>query len=162
MIEIRPVGQDEFPAIARLADEIWHEYFPFLLSEAQIDYMLQRFLSVSAMQEQSKEGYRYFGIFADGALQGFVALCKHGKRMFLSKLYLRATVRGKGYGTQAMQFVTQYAKSQGCTCVYLTCNRHNTPSLERYYHLGFRKIASEVTDIGNGFCMDDDILELAV
>jgi hypothetical protein len=46
--------------------------------------------------------------------------------------------------------------------IWLTCNRHNTKTIAVYEHLGFQKVNEEVTDIGNGFVMDDYIFEYEV
>ena len=37
----------------------------------------------------------------------------------------------------------------------LTCNKHNTHSLDVYKKWGFEKVDEDVTDIGNGYVMDD-------
>ena len=38
----------ELRAVANLADEIWHECFPGIISEGQIDYMVEKFQSSTA------------------------------------------------------------------------------------------------------------------
>ena len=54
------------------------------------------------------------------------------------------------------------AKLRELNKIWLTCNRNNTSSLEVYKHLGFEVVREEVADIGNGFVMDDYILEYEV
>ena len=39
----KKVEPQELQQLAALADEIWHEYFPCILSEGQIDYMVEQF-----------------------------------------------------------------------------------------------------------------------
>lgn len=39
--------------------------------------------------------------------------------------------------------------------VWLTVNKHNDPAIEVYRHWEMKIIRSEVTDIGNGYVMDD-------
>ena len=46
--------------------------------------------------------------------------------------------------------------------IWLTCNRHNTNSHEVYKHLGFVTVREEKADIGEGFVMDDFIMEYEV
>ena len=53
----------------------------------------------------------------------------------------------------------ELAKLRGLHRIWLTCNKHNDHSLEVYRHWGFQTIAEDVTDIGNGYVMDDYILE---
>ena len=60
------------------------------------------------------------------------------------------------------QKFVEICKMRNLKGIWLTCNRHNTDTLAVYEHLGFTKVREEVTDIGNGFVMDDYILEYEV
>lgn len=46
--------------------------------------------------------------------------------------------------------------------LYLTVNRENAGSIAAYLAMGFRKVREQVTDIGEGYVMDDFIMEKAV
>ena len=60
---------------AALANEIWHEFFPAILSAEQIDYMVEKFQSVRAMKEQiGSEGYKYFLLFRGRERVGYIAV----------------------------------------------------------------------------------------
>ena len=60
-LRILPVTNEELILnVATMAEEIWHEYFPALISEEQIDYMLEKFLSFDSIFEQIQNGYEYF------------------------------------------------------------------------------------------------------
>jgi ribosomal protein S18 acetylase RimI-like enzyme len=60
------------------------------------------------------------------------------------------------------QKFVEIAKMRNLKKIWLTCNRNNTNSIAIYEHLGFKKVREEVTDIGNGFVMDDFIFEYEV
>ena len=50
-IEFVPVETPEDrAALAALASEIWHEYWPALIGEAQTDYMVEQFQSLEAIE----------------------------------------------------------------------------------------------------------------
>ena len=141
---------------AALADEIWHEYFAFLLSPEQIDYMVDKFQSYDAMRSQLAQGYSYYGILADGVQAGYFCICeKPDNTLFLSKLYLKKEYRGKGFASKAFEKIKNIAAENGNTMVWLTVNKHNDHSINVYKHWGMEVIRSEVTDIGCGFVMDD-------
>ena len=36
--------------LAKLADEIWHEYWPAIIGDAQTDYMVEKFQSLEAIK----------------------------------------------------------------------------------------------------------------
>ena len=48
----------------------------------------------------------------------------------------------------------------GLSAVWLTVNKHNDIAIRAYRGLGFELIGEGVTDIGNGFVMDDYYFEL--
>jgi ribosomal protein S18 acetylase RimI-like enzyme len=56
----------------------------------------------------------------------------------------------------------EICKLRNLKTIWLTCNRNNTESLAVYEHLGFKKVREEVADIGNGFVMDDYIMEYEI
>ena len=61
-----------------------------------------------------------------------------------------------------MEFLKDYCHKHGLTKIWLTCNKYNSHTLDVYHHLGFSNVRSQVADIGNGYVMDDYILELEV
>lgn len=44
-------NEDDLKEVSILAEKIWHEFFPGIISEAQIDYMVEQFQSFDAMQD---------------------------------------------------------------------------------------------------------------
>ncbi|MGN1045272.1 MAG: GNAT family N-acetyltransferase [Candidatus Methanomethylophilaceae archaeon] len=154
------VGEDELSEVADMADGIWHEYFPFILSEKQIDYMVDLYQSERAMVQQvAEKGYRYAFIVTDEGRVGYTGISSSGNRMFISKLYLKKEYRGRGYGTAAMHEIFRIGRDEGLGSVYLTVNKRNERAIRSYTSNGFKTIQSIVTDIGDGFVMDDYVME---
>ena len=161
---IRSVKKEEqIQQLAELASQIWNEYFVEVLSKEQITYMVEKFQSVSAITEQIQEGYHYYFIINDMELIGYFGICKQKDgTMFLSKLYLTKEQRGRGYASQAFQFIREKSLDQGCSSIWLTVNRHNQQAIAVYEHLGMQRIQEQVIDIGNGFVMDDFIYRFSL
>ena len=67
-----------------------------------------------------------------------------------------------GLSRLAINFLINLCKERGLGRIRLTCNIHNQDTLTAYDHLGFKIVESAVADIGNGFVMDDYILELKI
>lgn len=146
--------------VADMADEIWHEYFPCILTDEQIDYMVDRFQSERAMREQvSEKGYEYALIVTDEGRVGYTGISVSGDKLFISKLYLKKEYRGKGYGTGAMRIIFDIGRQRGSESVYLTVNKRNDRAIRSYTSNGFKTVQSIVTDIGDGFVMDDYVME---
>ncbi|MBO7394785.1 MAG: GNAT family N-acetyltransferase [Ruminococcus sp.] len=149
----------ELRRVAELADEIWHECFVDIISEGQIDYMVEKFQSLDAMICQIEEqSYSYFAVYDGDDLCGYIAVKpEQDDRFFLSKLYLRADKRGQGIVSAMLARVFDEARRAGKSSVYLTVNKHNDRAIAVYKRTGFVITDEVVTDIGNGYVMDDFI-----
>ena len=54
---------EEVKQLAQLTSEIWHEYWPVILSDEQIDYMVDKFQSYAAIKEQLENERYIYNIF---------------------------------------------------------------------------------------------------
>lgn len=160
MITIQPaISQSDFEQISKLARIIWQEHYPFILSLAQIEYMLSAFNSVPAVEAQTKKGVLFFCIIEDDVPIGYTAIKQHSDYLFLEKLYLLKAYRGRKIAKYVIRFVETYAIDLGLFKIRLHVNKLNINSILAYKKMGFKKTRSMVTDIGNGFVMDDFEME---
>lgn len=154
-------GAEDVKAVARLANQIWREYYTPMITKAQVDYMLAKLQSAEAIEKQIAEGYLYYLVRDnDGRNIGYFGVVPKPGELFLSKLYLTSETRGQGYGRQSVEFISKLAKDMGLQLVALTVHKGNVKSIERYEEYGFEIIAPVVMDIGGGFVMDDYRMEL--
>lgn len=160
-VTFTPVTEPEqIRELAALAEEIWRQHFTPILKEGQVDYMLDKFQSESAMKKQmEEEGYRYFFIEDESGPVGYTGIKRDNGKLFLSKLYLRKAHRGKGYASQAFAFLEEICKKEGLSAIWLTVNRFNYDTIAVYKKKGFLTLREQVADIGNGYMMDDYIME---
>lgn len=149
-------------SLSAVADDIWHQHFTPIIGEKQVDYMLEKFLSPDALVEQINSGYEYFLLSYDYTFAGFVGIHEENDALFLSKFYIHQDFRGKKMGSYMFQKLIEICKMRNLKKIWLTCNKHNDVTLAIYDHLGFKIVREEVTDIGNGFVMDDYILEYEI
>lgn len=151
----------ELREVAELAEEIWNECFVDIISQGQIDYMVEKFQSLDAMIGQiENQNYTYLAVREDGELCGYIGVKpEDGDRFFLSKLYLRQDKRGRGIASAMLKRVFEEAQKSGKKSVYLTVNKHNSHAIAVYKKTGFKVVDTVVTDIGNGYVMDDYIFE---
>lgn len=155
-----PVDEQNLPVLAELANEIWHEFFTIILSAEQIDYMVDKFQSYHAMKDQMKnQGYYYYLIQQEGKNLGYFAVRYDEEKVFLSKLYLHKSARGKGISSLAFEMIEKLTRDAGKKSIWLTVNKYNDHTIEVYKHRGFKTIRAEATDIGQGYVMDDYIME---
>ena len=152
---------DSIARLARLAAGIWHEYFPPIIGQQQVDYMVERFQSEPALTAQIADGYRYFFIRRDDRDIGYAGLVydDNDRSLQISKLYLSVDARGGGNGRAALGLVADFARGLGAGSLWLTVNKHNDGAIGFYEKMGFEKTESLVMDIGGGFVMDDYRME---
>ena len=157
-MEFLEVKKNEIKELADLASEIWHEYWPCILTDEQIDYMVEKFQSESALEFQMKnENYSYYFIIKDGIKCGYFGISRCKDYLFLSKLYLKKEFRHRGIGRAAFDKIKELAKNFGYSSIRLTVNKNNKKTINAYLKYRFAIIDKAVTDIGNGFVMDDYI-----
>ena len=150
------VKKNDIKTLAKLTDEIWHEYWPCILSEKQINYMVEKFQSENAIINQMKnENYKYYFINYENKNVGYVGISSHCDYLFLSKLYVKKEFRHKGIGKAVFEKIKDF----GFDKIQLTVNKYNKNTIDAYLKYGFKIIDSVVSDIGNGFVMDDYIME---
>ena len=146
-----------------LADEIWHEYWTCILSNEQIDYMVEKFQSYNAINHQIEyENYSYYFLTTKKEVIGYCGISEKKDYLFLSKLYLKENYRHLGYGHKAYEQIVEIAQKLGYKSIQLTVNKNNTNTINAYFKYGFKTIDAVVTDIGNGFVMDDYIMEYKI
>lgn len=157
---VKRVAREDIPQLAQIADEVWHEYFPCILSAGQIDYMVDQFQSEHALRDQLEhQGYQYYFLMENGTVVGYTGIKPERNALFLSKLYLLKQYRGRGFSSKAFAFLKQYCAERGLKSIWLTVNRHNADTIAVYKHRGFLVVREEQTDIGNGYVMDDYVME---
>ena len=152
-------SKTDFNTIAELASLIWKEHYTPIIGIEQVDYMLDKFQSVNAIKKQIEEGAEYYLISHEESQVGYISVSQKKNSLFLSKIYILSSIRGKGVGKKAMQFIEDLAIEKQCNTVSLTVNKNNTNSIKAYEKMGFVKVKEIVIDIGNGFVMDDFKME---
>lgn len=172
--------ESQIEDLAQLAGEIWREYWPDRIGEAQTEYMVEQFQSLPAIQKGvAEQGYRYWFVVDDeltandtqgearyGAadwapIVGYTGGYTEAEtnRFFISKIYLIAGTRGKGYCSKTIAFYDKLCAAEGLSAMYLTVNKYNEMGTRAYLAKGFEIIESTEADIGGGFVMDDYIME---
>ena len=170
MVYIQVVTDAETITASRLAREIWAEHYTAIIGADQVDYMLDKFQSENAIVDQiQNKGYIYFLIeeskqaqnqSGSGQAIGYFAIFQEDDALFLSKLYIRKAMRGKGIARETIDFIKSLAVEKKLGKITLTVNKNNIGPIAAYEKLGFVNQGPIVQDIGGGFIMDDYKMEL--
>jgi len=148
-----------FKRIAALAKLIWTEHYTAIIGEQQVTYMLDKFQSLPAIEEQVNQGNSYYLILHQERDAGYFCYSIKNGLLFLSKLYVLKEFRGKGLAKIALKFMEEQAKAFACNKISLTVNKYNTNSIKAYEKMGFKNMKAIVQDIGNAYIMDDYLME---
>jgi diamine N-acetyltransferase len=68
--------------------------------------------------------------------------------------------QGKGAGKGLILEVADQARKADQKSLLLNVNKYNQKAIDFYLRMGFQEIYKEVIDIGNGYVMDDVVMEL--
>ncbi len=155
-------SQEQIGIIESLAREIWTEHYTPIIGREQVDYMLGRFQSREAIAEQIRSGFLYFLIGEGREYVGYIGVQPRNNELFLSKIYVSSSRRGRGYGKKAIHFIERLARERGLKKITLTVNKNNASAVAAYSKMGFRNLGPVVQKIGGGFIMDDYMMEKTV
>jgi len=152
--------KNQIERTARLAKEIWKEYYLAIITQEQIDYMLDTGQSPEAIENQLREGMEYYLALEGDEEIGYLAYAaEEDSSLFLSKIYITKEFRSRGKGREMFAFILGQAQERNLKTIRLTVNKNNRASIDKYLKMGFTIADAVKNDIGSGFYMDDYVME---
>lgn len=162
MIKIRKAKETDLPVIRRIAHEVWPVAYADILSPDQMQYMLEKFYEPESLLHQMKILNHQFLIAHENdtpsGFASFSPLPNNHKIVHLHKLYVRIVNQGTNTGKELIHHILETIPKMGADSLQLNVNRHNR-AIGFYEKLGFAIINSEDIDIGNGYFMNDFVME---
>jgi len=162
MIQITKATSHDNHIIQQIAHQTWPHTFGNILSQDQITYMLEMMYSIPALTKQIEEkDYTFLLAKEEDKYLGFAAyeLNYQGlPKTKLHKIYILPEAQGKGLGKLLINNVADIAKQNQNEVLSLNVNRNN-PAIYFYEKLGFTKVAEEDIPIGQGYLMEDFVME---
>lgn len=158
---IRNADLDDINTIGFLAYQIWPATYKDILTLDQLQYMLNLIYSPSSLRKQMTISQHQFLISEiDEEPVGFASYSKidEPSTYKLQKLYVRTDIQGKGLGKTLLEYVEEAVKEAGAKNLHLNVNRHNKARFF-YEKMGYKVIKEEDVDIGNGYFMNDFVME---
>lgn len=158
-LTIRKANLDDIPLIRELTFKIWPQTYGSILSKEQIDYMLNMTYSEKSLQEQMLQNHEFIIAYDDKKPVGFASYSLTKPGVFkLQKIYVLPSQQGKGTGSFIIDQLVNAMKSKGAISLQLNVNRYNNAKTF-YEKIGFAVIKEEDIDIGNGYLMNDYVME---
>ncbi|OOV13314.1 GNAT family N-acetyltransferase [Flavobacterium sp. LM4] len=149
---------ENIKTIQEITNTTWPITYGKILSEEQLDYMLDLFYSDKALNNQlEKKEQLFYMISEDKTTLGFIGIEHHYKNepaTRIHKIYLLPETQGKGIGKKVIEWIEKMALENHSNSLSLNVNRFNS-ALSFYKKIGFEIIDEVNIDIGNGFLMED-------
>ncbi len=164
-MKIRQLTKEELTKVQSVAHRTWPSTFANILSSEQIDYMLNWMYDLKMLESQLEKGHTFLLAEEDEKDLGFAGFelnYAEGQKAKLHKIYLLPEAQGKGVGKALILEVANRAKNAGQKSLLLNVNKYNQNAINFYLKMGFQEIYKEVIDIGNGYVMDDVVMELTL
>ncbi len=155
----RRIAPDDIDAVAALAREVWQATYPALIPQAQIDRMLADRYAAEHLHAQLADPLHVWWIVGEPAA-GFAHAYLDGPACKLDKRYVHPDRQRRGLGGTLLAAAADWARQQGMARMRLQVNRGNAQAIRAYRKYGFVVVESRVFDIGDGFVMDDHVMEL--
>ncbi len=165
MIEIVSAQKHHIHIIKKLAEYLWPKAFASILSEKQIEYMMEMMYSNASIESQMDKGHQYAIVSKDSVDVGYVSFeINHNQsnKTKIHKLYISPDYQRHGIGKKMVDYVAQQALIEGNDALFLNVNKHNKGAIDFYNKHHFVLTKKEEIDIGNGFVMDDFVFELTL
>ena len=161
MIHIVEATIEDLPTITSIARKTWPIAYGEILSEAQLEYMLNSFYSEEALKTNIASGHEFILAKEDDFVLGFASLENNYQKTAktkIHKIYMLPESQGKGIGKLLVENIKKRAIAKGSKNLLLNVNRFNK-AIGFYHKMGFRIIQEIDIEIGLGYLMEDYVME---
>ena len=155
---------EQLNVVIDLTKKIWPVAYGEILSKSQLDYMIDKFYNEPALRELIQKGHVFYLAQDDNDnYVGFVSyeINSEPNKTKIHKIYVLPETQGTGLGRQFFELVKEKAIENHQSAIFLNVNKYNN-AIHFYTKLGFTKVKDEVIDIGNGYVMDDYVMEINI
>ena len=176
-IQITLAGLTDRDFIRSVSERTWPSTYGHIISQEQIDFMLDWMYSDESLEKQMDSGCVFYiaSIKKENEQWEAVGFCSVSpeaeennsneevicaKSHKLNKLYVLPTAQGTGAGKALLNKSIEVAKASGSSSLFLQVNKQND-AYTFYLKHEFVKEQEFKFDIGNGFFMDDYVMRLS-
>ncbi len=157
VMEILAFEEQDYTSLYAFMQPLWLETYGDILPEKQIRHLVEYYFSPDGIAAFRKQGYEYFKLCEKEEIVGVLVFLEREKYVYLDKLYLLPTARGKEYPALAFAFMQTRQKP-----IRLNVNRANERAIKCYQKNGFKIIAREKIELGNGMINQDYVMQKRV
>jgi ribosomal protein S18 acetylase RimI-like enzyme len=163
-MKLAKVTTENIEEIQQIARFSWENTYKEILAKEQLEYMLDMMYSKQEISKHINDNfnYHYYLIFDEELNNnvGFIGFENNydGKTTKLHRIYLLPETKGKGFGKAALNYLKNQINEVGNNRIILAVNKQNEAK-QFYESQGFSVYEEGVYDVGNGYVMDDYLME---
>jgi diamine N-acetyltransferase len=149
LIKLTSVTPREVSLLSRIGMQTYKEHFSGIWSEDGMERYLETHFTIPELEKQlADHSVHYFFIHAQNRNVG-LAKIKINQRLpappfdhglELEKLYLLSAETGKGFGTDTLRLVVQWAKEKNTSFMWLDVLKSNQKARDLYRRVGFKTV----------------------
>lgn len=161
-MNIRALKQDELSIVHEIAHATWPDTFKDILSQEQIQYMLNWMYDLKQLENQFNQGHQFYVAELEEKPVGFIGIEPNYPENGITKIhkiYILPNQQGTGIGKKLIEFVKELSIQSEMEGLLLNVNRFNK-AVDFYKAIGFNILFEENIDIGNGYLMEDFVMKL--
>ncbi len=161
MILLRNGVENDLDRIREIAYETWPKAYAEVISAEQISYMLEKMYNKEELLLQFQQGYTFLIAEENEKAIGFAVFSNIDSAQHiykLHKLYVLPGYHGQGLGKLIINGVQDKVRQIGGKALELNVNRTNKAT-DFYKRAGFSIKEAVDLDIGNGFLMNDYVMQ---
>ena len=135
----RQADRKDTSLLQQMAREIWYDSYTDMISERQIEYMLQTMYSTESLDFFMRDEYQTFLAYLEKEPLGYYSIEKRKAKqlLYLHRLYIRLQYQKKGFGRQILQKIRKQSLDWQLKIIELNVNRNNSQALSSYKKFGF-------------------------
>ncbi len=152
MAVITPLADTQLAVVIALAHRIWPHSYAGILTPAQIEHLLQHIYTETNLQQEIRNGHRFWLAFEDDAPVGFASAYCEGDILWLRKLYVLPEMQGRGIGSALTQTAIQ--AFAGAKEMRLLVNKNNLAAQAFYTKTGFQCTGELPVQMGDYHFLD--------
>jgi ribosomal protein S18 acetylase RimI-like enzyme len=157
MLKLIPAKIADTQTIQDIAERVWSKhYIPNIITQDQMDYMMEWMYSADSLAKQMAEGARFFMMNYNGQTVGYISINDNNGDLFLNKFYIDTEYQRLNLGSQALNMaLSEFSHAK---TISLQVNRKNFKAVNFYFKNGFSIERAEDFDIGNNYLMEDYVM----
>ena len=160
MFTTKKATSQDLDLIRDMAVIVFPATYKTILTQEQLDYMMEWMYSPESLRRQMAERHVYYIAYKDDVPCGYLSIQPETDNLFvLQKIYVLPDFQGCHLGSFLFRKAVEHIREihpEPCR-MELHVNRYNK-AVQFYERMGMRKLREGDFEIGNGFYMNDYIM----